>query len=75
MKSPHGQPSPALLRSIHRPYLRHNGGQTGGHLPPGFRKTGATRVFPAQLQQKCLIAGTAAPHHALLARPLDLTNI
>jgi hypothetical protein len=30
MKSPHGQPSPALLRSIYRPHLRHNAEETGG---------------------------------------------
>jgi hypothetical protein len=44
MKSPHGQPSPALLRSIRRPYLRHNAEETRGGMIAKRQKTGGARV-------------------------------
>jgi hypothetical protein len=74
MKSPHGQPSPELLRSIHRPYPRHNAAETGGDLITKRLETGSARVSPAQPRQKRLIADTGAPHHALLIRLLDLKH-
>jgi hypothetical protein len=46
MKSPHGQPSPALLRSIHRPYLRHNAEETGGDLTAKRPENPAAPAFP-----------------------------
>jgi hypothetical protein len=46
MKSPHGQPSPALLRSIHRPHLRHNVEETGGDLTAKRPENPAASVFP-----------------------------
>jgi hypothetical protein len=51
MKSPHGQPSPALLRSIRRPYLRHNAEETRGGLIAKRQKTGGARVSPVQPRQ------------------------
>jgi hypothetical protein len=74
MKSPHGKPSPVLLRSIHWPYLRHNAGETVGDLTTKRRKPAAP-AFPSSAAAKALIAGTGAPHHALVIRLLDLTNI
>jgi hypothetical protein len=43
--------------------------------PPSTQKTGGVRVSPAQPEQKRLIADASAPHHALLIRLLDLTDI
>jgi hypothetical protein len=75
MKSPNGQPSPALLRSIRRPYLRHNAEETRCGLIAKSPENRRRRVSPAQPQQKGLIADTGGPLHALLIRLLDLTRI
>jgi hypothetical protein len=73
MKSPHGQPSPALLRSIHRPYLRHNAGETAGDLTTERRKSAAP-AFPQLSRNKS--ASLPIPVHRIgLIRLLDLTHI
>jgi hypothetical protein len=43
--------------------------------PPSAQKTSGSRVSPAQTQQIRLIADAGAPHHALLIRLLDFTDI
>jgi hypothetical protein len=75
MKSPHGQPSPALLRSIHRPRLRHNAGEQSATWRPNAQKIGGFRVFPAQPSQDCLIADNGASHYFLVVWLLDFPNI
>jgi hypothetical protein len=75
MKSPHGQPSPALLSSIHRPYPRDNAKDTGGDpiiMRPEIRRSPR---FPSSAATKRLIAESGESHHALLDRLLDLTDI
>jgi hypothetical protein len=73
MKSPHGQPSPALVGSIHRPYLRHNAEETGGGLMPSAQKTGGVRVSPAQPQQNASLP-IQVRRICFLIRLLDLTK-
>ncbi len=55
LKSPHGQPSPALLRSIHRPYPRHNAEETGGGLIAKRPENRRRLRFPSS-------AATKTPH-------------
>jgi hypothetical protein len=65
MKSPHGQPSPALLRSIHRPYPRHNAEETGGGLIAKRPENRRRLRFPSS-------AATKTPHWPILVRRIML---
>jgi hypothetical protein len=76
MQSPHGQPSPALVRSIHQPYSRHNVAKTGGGLMAKRPEKPAASAFPQLSRDKTVSSPIPArPHHALVIRLLDLTRI
>jgi hypothetical protein len=74
MNSPYGRPSPAYLRSIHRPHPRHNAekAQVPDNQAPETRQGPR---FPSSAAMKYHAADTGASRRDLLIEQLDLTRI